>query len=44
MATETAQNSLKSILSNFRDKDKKKIVRYLKKSIRDIKKNIRKNK
>jgi len=41
MAEETVQNNIKSILVNFRKKDRKLILRKLRKSIREIKKELK---
>jgi len=38
---ETEQNAILSILSNFRDKDKKRVARYLYKYVRQIRKDLR---
>ncbi len=41
---ETENNFLKTILTNFRERDRRKIARYLYKSVRKLRKELRKNK
>jgi len=41
---ETENNFLKTILTNFRDRDKKRVARYLYKAVRQLRKELRKNK